>query len=67
MQETAKDAALYADANDHHAIAEKMMLLYKDENLCKELIQKGKQVIQYYSWDKTAELLWQSIQKALPG
>lgn len=64
MQEVAKDAALYADANSYTALADKMMLLYKDENLRKELIQKGKRVVSQYSWDKTAELLWQTILKA---
>lgn len=67
MQEIAKDAALYADANNYNDIAEKMMLLYKDENQRKELIQKGKQVVQNYSWDKTSDLLWQSILKAFPA
>ena len=65
MQEIAKDAALYADANNYTDIADKMMLLYKDENLRTELIQKGKLVVQQYSWDKTAELLWQTILKAV--
>lgn len=61
MQEITKDAALYADVNNHTDIAEKMMMLYKDENLRKELIQKGKQVAAEYNWDRTAVLLWQSI------
>lgn len=61
MQEITKGAALYADANSHTDIAEKMMMLYKDEKLCKELIQKGKQVAAEYNWDRTAALLWQSI------
>lgn len=65
MQEIAKDAALYADANSHIDIAEKMILLYKDEGLRKELIQKGRQVACEYNWDKTASLLWQSILKAI--
>jgi glycosyltransferase involved in cell wall biosynthesis len=66
MQEIAKDAALYADANNHKNIADKMMLMYKDENLRKELILKGRQIANQYNWDKTAALLWQSIEKALP-
>ncbi len=66
MQEIAKDAALYADANSHTDIANKMMLLYKDENLRKELILKGRQIVKQYSWDKTATLLWQSIVKVMP-
>jgi glycosyltransferase involved in cell wall biosynthesis len=64
MQEIAKDAALFADADNHKDIADKMMLLYKDENLRKELIQKGKKATTDYSWDRTAELLWQTILKA---
>jgi glycosyltransferase involved in cell wall biosynthesis len=65
MQEIAKEAALYADPNDYNDIADKMMLLYKDENLRKGLIKKGKEIVTQYSWDKSAELLWQSILKAV--
>ncbi|HMK25431.1 MAG TPA: glycosyltransferase family 1 protein [Chitinophagaceae bacterium] len=64
MQEIAKDAALYADATSYTDIADKMMLLYKDENLRKQLIEKGRQAARQYSWDKTADLLWTSILKA---
>lgn len=65
MQEIAGDAALYADAGDYNAIADKMILLYKDENLRKELITKGQAIVLNYSWDKTASLLWDSIMKAV--
>jgi len=64
MEEIAKDAALYADPESHTAIADQMMLLYKDENLRKELVQKGRKTAAAYSWDKTAGLLWQSILEA---
>ncbi len=64
MQEIAKDAALYADANSHADIADKMMMLYKDETQRKQLIEKGRQVATQYNWDKTADLLWNSIVKA---
>ncbi|HYM92960.1 MAG TPA: glycosyltransferase family 1 protein [Chitinophagaceae bacterium] len=64
MQEIAKDAALYTDPADYNEIAGKMMLLYKDESLRKQLIQKGEKIALQYSWDKTSELLWQSIIKA---
>lgn len=65
MQEIAGDAALYADAENYTAIADEMKLLYKDENLRKELIQKGQRRAKEYSWDKTADLLWHSILKAV--
>ena len=64
MQEIANEAALFADANDHHDLAEKLILLYKDENLRSRLIQKGRKIIDQYDWDKSAELLWQAILKA---
>jgi len=65
MQEIAGDAALYADAENYHDLAEKMMRLYKDESLRNELIQKGKNIARLYSWDRTAVLLWETMQKAL--
>jgi glycosyltransferase involved in cell wall biosynthesis len=65
MQEIAKEAALYVNPDDHTDIADKMMLLYKDEKLKKELVEQGREVAKGYSWDKTADLLWQSILKTL--
>jgi glycosyltransferase involved in cell wall biosynthesis len=63
MQEIADDAALYADPADYAEIADKMMLLYKDESLRAEMIEKGKMREREFSWDRTAELLWQTILK----
>jgi glycosyltransferase involved in cell wall biosynthesis len=63
MDEIAKDAALYIDPKDHHDIAEKMQLLYKDERLRSALIEKGKKIIGQYSWERSAVLLWESIMK----
>ena len=65
MEEIAEDAALYAEANNPNDIAEQMMLIYKDENLRNSLIDKGKNIAGHYSWQRTAELLWRSIQKAV--
>ncbi|MBS1919950.1 MAG: glycosyltransferase family 4 protein [Bacteroidetes bacterium] len=65
MQEIAQDAALYCDPNDFNSIAEKMMVVYKDENLREKLIKKGKRFREQFSWDRTAEILWQNILKAV--
>lgn len=65
MQEIAKEAALYADPESPADMAEKMMLLYKDEKLRKQLIEKGRWNSRDYNWSRTAELLWQSIEKAM--
>jgi len=65
MEEVAKGAALLADPSDHNDIAEKMMILYKDESLRNQLIEKGKQVYPMYSWDRSADLLWNAVLKAI--
>ena len=64
IEEIAGDGVLYASPDDPTDMAEKMMLLYKDETLRSRLVEKGKAVVGNYSWDKTADLVWQSIQKA---
>ncbi|MEO5563287.1 MAG: glycosyltransferase family 1 protein [Chitinophagaceae bacterium] len=63
MQEIGADAALYADPANHQDIADKMMLLYKDETLRNKLIEAGKQRSLQFTWDNTAELLWQAVSK----
>jgi glycosyltransferase involved in cell wall biosynthesis len=65
MEEVASGAALLADPTDHNDIAEKMMLLYKDEKLRDQLIEKGKTVFPLYSWDHAAHQLWECIVKAV--
>lgn len=62
--EILSDAALYIKPDDHKDIADKMMLIYKDEKLRQQLIEKGKEQVKKYSWDKTADSLWESIEKA---
>jgi len=64
MPEVCGDAALFLDHNNYKDIADKMMVIYKDEKLRQQLLDKGKEQIKKYSWDKTAELLWESIEKA---
>jgi glycosyltransferase involved in cell wall biosynthesis len=65
MQEIAGDAALYADPASYQDIAEKMMLLFKDENLRNQFINKGLERAKHFSWEKTSELLWATILKAV--
>ncbi len=65
LKEIVTDAAIFVDGNSHTAIAEQMMLLYKDEKLRNDLIIKGRKASAAYSWDTTATLLWKSIEKAI--
>ena len=59
------DAALYADTGDFKDIAEKMMLVFKDEDKAKALVLTGKMQLQQYDWDKTTDLLMQCILKCV--
>jgi glycosyltransferase involved in cell wall biosynthesis len=64
MHEMTADAAVYFNSNDYKDIADKMMLLYKDEKLRAQLIEKGNEQVDKYSWNISAQLLWKSIEKA---
>ena len=65
MPEVAKDAALLVQPTDVRSISEKMRLIIENDELKKRLILKGVERAKDFSWDKTADLLWQSILKTL--
>ena len=65
MPEVAGDAALQVDPFDVNAIAEAMEKIIGREELRKNLIAKGHLQKQHFSWEKTASLLWTSIEKVL--
>ena len=64
MPEVGGPAALYADPNNPDDIANQMKLVYKDETLRNELIEKGWEQVQKFSWQKTADDLWRVIVSA---
>lgn len=61
MPEVGGDAYLYINPYSIDDIAENMMLVYKDESLRKQLIEKGKERLALFSWDQTAKKMWQCI------
>ncbi len=65
MPEIAGDAALLVDPFDINSIADAMMKINTDEVLRKQLIENGKQRRQLYSWDKTADKLWNAIENTI--
>lgn len=65
MPEVAGEAALLCPSHDHEAIAF-AMLKSEDPALRKELIEKGENRVKQFSWDRSAEMMWNSIQKAMP-
>jgi glycosyltransferase involved in cell wall biosynthesis len=65
MQEISEEAALYFDPLNVTDIADKLMLIYKDEDIRNSMIQKGKKRAKEFSWKCTAHLLWQCIEKTV--
>lgn len=67
MPEVVQDAALLVDPFSIDSIANAMLYIYKDEDMRIKLIQKGRKRKLDFSWDKTANELWKSIEKAVNG
>lgn len=65
MPEVAGDAAEYCDPFSVESIAGAMKKIAADEKLRNDLIAKGRIQRQRYSWDKSADALWNSIEKTL--
>ena len=63
MNEIAGDAVLYTEPTIFENIADKMMLLFKDEGKRNKLITAGKNQSVQYTAALTSELLWQNIVK----
>jgi glycosyltransferase involved in cell wall biosynthesis len=64
MPEVGGDAALYVDPQNPDDIAKQMLKLYKDEALREEMIKKGLERAKEFSWNRSAELLWNLIMDA---
>ncbi len=57
-------AALYVNPGNHEDIAEKMMLVFKDEDRANELVKAGNELLQQHEPSKTVDLLMQCILNA---
>ncbi len=65
LPEVAGDAALLVDPKNVNSIAEAMIKLENDKDLRQKLVDKGLERKQLFTWNKTAENLWKSIEKVL--
>ncbi len=65
LPEVGGDAVLYADPCKTDEITEAMHLIANDKKLREDLIKKGAIQKEKFSWEKTADKLWQSIEKTL--
>ncbi|MFC2117344.1 glycosyltransferase family 4 protein [Bacteroidota bacterium] len=62
LPEVAGEAAIYVDPFSTDSIVNAMIKLYENPELRKELITKGRIQREKFSWDKTADKLWSSIE-----
>jgi len=65
VPDVAGDATLLVDPNNHQQIKDAMIRIAVDEQLRKQLIEKGRIRKEHFTWEKSADLLWASIQKCL--
>ncbi len=65
LPEVGGDAALYVDPANIAQIADAMQTLVNSPELREQLIAKGLEQKSEFSWDETARLLWESMEKAL--
>jgi glycosyltransferase involved in cell wall biosynthesis len=65
MPEVAGTAALLVDPFSVDSIKDAMLKIHKDEALRNQLIMNGREQRKKFSWDKTAEKLWSSIEKTV--
>lgn len=65
MPEVAQDAALLIDPFSIDSIADAMLYIYKDEDMRNELIAKGRKRRLDFSWDKTADALWECMARTV--
>ena len=65
VPEVVGDAGLLVNPYNTEEIKNAMCKIAVDENLRQQLIKKGKIRKNFFSWEKTANLLWTSIKKCL--
>ncbi len=65
MPEVGGDAVCYADPYSSHSISEAMIRVSKDEKYRSELIDRGTRQYKKFSWDNTANRLWNSIENVM--
>ena len=65
LPEIAGDAAIYASPESPGSIRDAMIRVVREKGLREELILRGRERCQMFSWEHTAEMLWSSIRQVL--
>ena len=67
LPEVAGESALQVSPDDLGEISEAMYKLWSDKHLVENLIQKGRDQREKFNWDKSAERVWEVLEKASSG
>jgi glycosyltransferase involved in cell wall biosynthesis len=65
LPEIAGDAALFVSPDSPGSIRDGMIRVVREEGLREELIKKGRERRELFSWDHTSGILWNSMKKVL--
>ncbi len=65
MPEVGGDAALYVEPASVKSIKDAMLKIFCDINIRNDLIEKARKQRNKFTWDKTADKLWESIEKCI--
>lgn len=65
MPEVAGDAGILVNPDSVDEICDAMKLISADESLRADLSERGKERAKAFSWDRSAELFWKSIEKTV--
>ena len=65
LPEIAGDAALFASPESPGSIRDGMIRIVREEGLREVLIERGRKRRELFSWDHTAEKLWDSVESVL--
>jgi glycosyltransferase involved in cell wall biosynthesis len=65
MAEVAGDAALLFDPDDQQAVTESIRRLLSDRELASSLVQRGRERVRLYTWERTAAASFASYRRAV--
>ncbi len=63
VKEIAGEAAFYATPSNAASLAEQMKVIYKNENLRNQLVEKSLEKSKLFEWDNTRSIIWDVIEQ----
>lgn len=65
LPEVVEEAAITVSPNSISEISTSMLEISTNAQLRQELIEKGRERVQFFTWEKSAKAMWESIEKTL--